>query len=95
MRPTSGSSPACRRQRASPRLGARSDTPCVLLCPLCAERARAHAQEALWKALRIVAEPAGAAAFAAVLSGKCQLREGERIDILLCGGNTNVAVFVR
>jgi threonine dehydratase len=42
-----------------------------------------------------VAEPGGAAAFAAALSGKYQLREGERIGILLYGGNTNVVDFGR
>lgn len=51
------------------------------------------AQEALWKHLRIVAEPGGATAFAAVLAGKYQPCAGERLAILICGGNTNVVDF--
>jgi len=45
------------------------------------------AQNALWRTLRVLAEPGGAAAFAALLSGKYQPREGERIGVLVCGGN--------
>jgi threonine dehydratase len=51
------------------------------------------AQEALWKALRVVAEPGGATAFAAVLSGKYQPEPGERVGVLVCGGNTDVVDF--
>lgn len=54
-----------------------------------------QAQEALWKVLRIVAEPGGAAAFAALLSGRHQPRPGERIGILICGGNTSAVDFHR
>jgi threonine dehydratase len=52
-----------------------------------------QAQEALWKALRIVAEPGGAAAFAAILSGRYQPQSGERVGILVCGGNTAAVDF--
>jgi threonine dehydratase len=45
------------------------------------------AQHALWQTLRVLAEPGGAAAFAALLSGKYQPREGEKIGVLVCGGN--------
>jgi threonine dehydratase len=45
------------------------------------------AQNTLWQTLRVLAEPGGAAAFAALLSGKYQPREGERIGVLVCGGN--------
>ncbi|HXL23137.1 MAG TPA: threonine/serine dehydratase [Candidatus Dormibacteraeota bacterium] len=45
------------------------------------------AQNTLWQTLRVLAEPGGAAAFAALLSGKYQPREGERIAVLVCGGN--------
>src|ERR1043166_5678102 len=41
------------------------------------------AQEALWQSLRIVAEPGGAAAFAALLSGCYQPHTGERVGILV------------
>jgi threonine dehydratase len=53
------------------------------------------AQQALWQYLRIVAEPGGAAAFAALLAGKYRQREGERIGIVVCGGNTNAVDFTR
>ena len=51
------------------------------------------AQEALWKTIRIVAEPGGAAAFAALLSEKYRAEPGERVGILVCGGNTDVVNF--
>jgi threonine dehydratase len=51
------------------------------------------AQKALWKALRVVAEPGGAAAFAALLSRRYQPRPGERVGILICGGNTTAVCF--
>ena len=51
------------------------------------------AQEALWKSLRVVAEPGGATAFAAVLSGKYQPAPGERVGVVICGGNTDVVSF--
>ncbi len=52
-----------------------------------------QAQEALWRILRIVAEPGGAAAFAALLSGRYQPKPGERVGVLVCGGNTSVVDF--
>jgi threonine dehydratase len=47
-----------------------------------------EAQEKLWSTLRIVAEPGGAAAFAALLSRRYVPRRGERVGIIICGGNT-------
>jgi threonine dehydratase len=47
-----------------------------------------EAQKALWKVLRVVAEPGGAAAFAALLSGRYQPGPGEKVGVLVCGGNT-------
>jgi threonine dehydratase len=52
-----------------------------------------QAQEALWSVLRIVTEPGGAAAFAALLSGRYQPKPGERVGILLCGANTTAVNF--
>jgi threonine dehydratase len=46
------------------------------------------AQRALWDVLRIVAEPGGAAAFAALLSGAYQPAPGERVGVVISGGNT-------
>lgn len=51
------------------------------------------AQAALWKTLRIVAEPGGAAAFAAILSGKYRPVAGERVGVVLCGANTDAVHF--
>jgi threonine dehydratase len=52
-----------------------------------------EAQQALWHVLRIVAEPGGAAAFAALLSGRYKPRSGERVGVLVCGGNTSAVDF--
>lgn len=52
-----------------------------------------QAQRTLWQALRIVAEPGGAAAFAALQSGAFPVGHGERIGVLLCGANTDVVHF--
>ena len=51
------------------------------------------AQRALWKTVRIVAEPGGAAAFAAVLAGRYQPAPGERVAVILSGGNTTAVDF--
>jgi len=45
------------------------------------------AQIALWDKLRLVAEPGGAAAFAALLSGRYQPKTGEKVAVLVCGSN--------
>ena len=51
------------------------------------------AQQMLWDRLRIVAEPGGAAAFAALLSEKYRPAQEERVGILICGGNTTAVDF--
>jgi threonine dehydratase len=53
------------------------------------------AQRALWSALRIVAEPGGAAALAALASRRYEPRAGERVGVLVCGGNTTAVDFER
>jgi threonine dehydratase len=53
------------------------------------------AQEDLWRVLRIVAEPGGAAAFAALSSGRYGPRSGERVGVVVCGGNTTAVDFNR
>jgi threonine dehydratase len=53
------------------------------------------AQKALWERLRIVAEPGGAAAYAAFLAKKYSPRSEERVGILICGGNTTAVDFSR
>jgi threonine dehydratase len=54
-----------------------------------------RAQKALWAAVRIVAEPGGAAAFAAILSGRYRPQPGERVGVLVSGGNTVAVDFDR
>jgi threonine dehydratase len=45
------------------------------------------AQERLWSACRLRAEPAGAAALAALTSGAYRPAAGERVAVLVCGAN--------
>jgi threonine dehydratase len=52
-----------------------------------------EAQAALWSELRIVAEPGSAAAFAGLLSGRYRPLAGERVAVLVCGGNTTAVRF--
>ena len=52
-----------------------------------------RAQALLWEALRLVAEPGGCAAFAAVLSGAYQPAEGERVGVVVSGANTTAVSF--
>lgn len=51
------------------------------------------AQRALWRVLRVVVEPGGAAAMAALLGGALQLVPGQRVGVLLCGANTTAVTF--
>jgi threonine dehydratase len=53
------------------------------------------AQQRLWEAVRVVAEPGGAAAFAALLSGAYVPASGERVGVVLSGGNTTAVDFAR
>lgn len=60
---------------------------------LVADEAIADAQDALWRVLRLVTEPGGAAAFAALLSGAYRPQADERVGVLLCGANTVAVDF--
>lgn len=51
------------------------------------------AQRELWRTLRVVAEPGGAAAFAALSSGAYVAGPSERVGVLLCGANTTAVDF--
>lgn len=55
------------------------------------DEAIAAAQRALWEGLRLVAEPGGATALAALLSGAYRPEKGERVGVVICGGNTDPA----
>ena len=63
---------------------------CVMLVT---DEAIVEAQEALWNRLRVVAEPGGAAALAALISRRYEAKRGERVGVLVCGGNTTAVDF--
>lgn len=54
-----------------------------------------HAQTALWDLARVVAEPGGVAAFAALLSGQYRPARGSRLGVVISGGNTTDVDFDR
>jgi threonine dehydratase len=60
---------------------------------LVTDEAIQQSQLALWEVLRIAAEPGGAAALAALLSGQYKPSSGERVGVLVCGGNTTAVDF--
>ena len=51
------------------------------------------AQLFLWNEYRVVAEPAGAAALAPLLTGAYVPAAGENVCVLVCGGNTDLATL--
>jgi len=48
-----------------------------------------QAQRRLWESVRVLAEPGGATAFAALLSGRYKPEPGARVGVIVCGGNTD------
>jgi threonine dehydratase len=52
-----------------------------------------EAQRTLWKTLRVVAEPGGAAALASLTSGAWKPQAGQAVGVLLCGANTTAVDF--
>jgi threonine dehydratase len=52
-----------------------------------------EAQRLLWRDFRLAAEPGGAAALAALLSGAYRPAPGERVGVLLCGSNVDPATL--
>ena len=54
---------------------------------LVTDAAIAEAQARLWRGLRILAEPGGATALAALTSGAYRPAPDERVAVLVCGGN--------
>jgi threonine dehydratase len=60
---------------------------------LVSDAAIRRAQDALWQTARIAAEPGGAAALAALLSGVYVPAPGERVGVVVCGGNTTAVDF--
>lgn len=60
---------------------------------LVTDEAIKQAQKILWRALRVVAEPGGAAALSALTSGAYKPQIGERVGIIISGGNTSAVNF--
>jgi threonine dehydratase len=48
------------------------------------------ARRALWDRARILVEPAGACAYAALLAGVYRPAQGERVGVVLSGANTTI-----
>jgi threonine dehydratase len=57
------------------------------------DTAIAEAQRRLWAEFSVIAEPGGAAAFAAIASGAYQPERDERVGVLVCGSNADLAAF--
>ena len=60
---------------------------------LVSDRSICEAQRQLWSNLCIAAEPGGATALAALISGAYQPQAGERVGVLICGGNVDLSSF--
>lgn len=58
-----------------------------------AEHDIVEAQRQLWQRVRIAAEPGGATAYAALVGGAYRPKRGERVGIVVCGGNVDLAGF--
>jgi threonine dehydratase len=66
---------------------ARANVDHVALVP---DDAIVAAQHLLWETLRVAAEPGGAAALAALVSGRYKPRADEKVGVLLCGANVDL-----
>ncbi|MFI7640235.1 pyridoxal-phosphate dependent enzyme [Nonomuraea sp. NPDC049400] len=60
---------------------------------LVSDEAILQARRTLWARHRVAAEPAGATAYAALLSGVYTPAPGERVAVVLCGSNTDPATL--
>jgi threonine dehydratase len=60
---------------------------------LVTDRAIAEAQRRLWADMSVIAEPGGAAAFAAIASGVYRPEPDERVGVLVCGANADLAAL--
>jgi threonine dehydratase len=58
---------------------------------LVTDEAITEARRWLWQQVRVAAEPAGATALAALLSGAYVPQDGERVCVVVCGGNADPA----
>jgi threonine dehydratase len=62
---------------------------------LVSDEAIRRAQRALWEQLRLVVEPGGSATLAALLSGAYVPAPGERVGVVVSGGNTTPEAFAQ
>jgi threonine dehydratase len=62
---------------------------------LVSDEAIRRAQDVLWSAVRVVAEPGGAAALAVLVSGAYIPAAGERVGVVVSGGNSTAVDFGR
>jgi hypothetical protein len=74
-------------------LPARAEQAYVDRVVLVSDAAIRHAQEALWALARIVAEPSGTAPLATLLGGGYTPAAGERVAVIISGGNTTAVDF--
>lgn len=51
------------------------------------------AQRHFWEELRLMVEPGGAAAYAALMSGAYRPEENERVGVIVCGANLDLATI--
>lgn len=61
---------------------------------LVTEDAIVRTQRRLWETCRVIAEPGGATALAALASGEYKPESGERVVAVVCGANTDPAMGV-
>jgi threonine dehydratase len=62
---------------------------------LVSDEAISQSQRMLWHDLRVLAEPGGATALAALLCGAYRPQPGERVGVVICGGNADPATLAR
>ena len=60
---------------------------------LVTDSAITQAQRRLWADVSVIAEPGGAAAFAAIASGAYRPEQDERVGVLVCGANADLAAL--
>ena len=53
------------------------------------------AQSLLWSEFQIIAEPGGATALAALISGKYSPKPNEKVGVLICGGNAKLETIAK
>ena len=93
--PSSRSPPICSAQSGSANSISTSPGKFVSDVVLVEDMAIAEAQRRLWADLSVIAEPGGAAAFAAIASGAYRPERGERVGVLVCGANADLKAFAR